>query len=241
MGYGPDAISAMERGVRTPQPELLEKTDEILDAGGLLKEVIPEVKEAMAKARTRHPEWYRDYAGLEAEAVSLYDYSTMGVLGLLQTADYARPCSRNGTRRWTRKPSRSGWPTGSPGSSSSRSGRRRNAASSSNRPYWSGRSRRGFGARRAASAVAAHREHAERTASSDATARIQHPCLGGSFTLLIPKGKEQVAYMEIQGYPRSIIDREKVRILADCYGVIQAQALTPDEPLDLIEKMLEER
>lgn len=57
VGYGPDQISAMERGVRTPRPEFLERADEILGAGGLLREVIPEVEKAMARARTRHPEW----------------------------------------------------------------------------------------------------------------------------------------------------------------------------------------
>jgi hypothetical protein len=71
------------------------------------------------------------------------------------------------------------------------------------------------------------------------TGRHEHPCLDNGFTLLTPKGKEQVAYMEIQGYPRLVTDREEVRILASRYGIIRAQALSPDESLDLIEKMLE--
>lgn len=94
VGYGPDAISAMERGVRVTRPELLERADELLDAGGLLKQAIPEVKEAMKKARTRHPEWYRSYAGLEAEAVELHFYANQGVPGLLQTEDYAQAVFR---------------------------------------------------------------------------------------------------------------------------------------------------
>jgi hypothetical protein len=73
------------------------------------------------------------------------------------------------------------------------------------------------------------------------TGRHEHPCLDNSFTLLTPKGKEQVGYMESQGYPRLITDREEVRILAGRYGIIRAQALNPRESLDLIEKMLEER
>ncbi|WP_218780804.1 DUF5753 domain-containing protein, partial [Streptomyces reticuliscabiei] len=71
------------------------------------------------------------------------------------------------------------------------------------------------------------------------TGRHEHPGLGGSFTLLIPKRKEQVGYMEVQGYPKLITDREEVRILAARYGIIRAQALTPCESLALIEKMLE--
>lgn len=34
VGYGPDAISSMERGVRLIRPEVLEKADALLDAGG---------------------------------------------------------------------------------------------------------------------------------------------------------------------------------------------------------------
>jgi hypothetical protein len=73
------------------------------------------------------------------------------------------------------------------------------------------------------------------------TGRDEHPCLDNSFTLLTPKGKEQVVYMESQGYPRLITGREEVRILAARYGIIRAQALNPHESLDFIEKMLEER
>lgn len=37
LGYGEDLISALERGRRTPQPELVEAADELLGAVGLLK------------------------------------------------------------------------------------------------------------------------------------------------------------------------------------------------------------
>lgn len=40
-GYGPDAISAMERGVRRVRPEVLLKAEELLDAGGLFRRSSP--------------------------------------------------------------------------------------------------------------------------------------------------------------------------------------------------------
>ncbi|MFJ4948599.1 DUF5753 domain-containing protein [Streptomyces sp. NPDC088760] len=89
MGYGPDQISAMERGVRTPRPEFLRRADEILGSNGMFIAVIPEVEEAMTKARTRHPEWYRGYAALEEQASALHVYSNLLVPGLLQTEAYA--------------------------------------------------------------------------------------------------------------------------------------------------------
>ena len=73
------------------------------------------------------------------------------------------------------------------------------------------------------------------------TEREEHPSLGGPFNLLTPKGRQQVAYIEIQGYPRLITDPEEVRIFTERYGIIRAQALTPRESLSLIEKMLGDR
>jgi transcriptional regulator with XRE-family HTH domain len=241
VGYGPDAISAIERGVRTPQPDLLEKADEILDAGGLLREVIPEVQAAMTKARTRHPEWYRDYAGLEAEAVSLYDYSTMGVLGLLQTEDYARAVftqrhppldeetiEKRVADRLSRQQLFEKWPPPECSFVIEQAVLERPIGGSS---VHSGQLRQLLRIGRMRNVQL----------QVMPTSRHEHPCLDNSFTLLIPRGREQVVYMESQGYPRLITDREEVRILAARYGIIRAQALTPDESLDLIEKMLEER
>jgi transcriptional regulator with XRE-family HTH domain len=241
VGYGPDAISAMERGVRRIRPEVLIKADEVLDAGGLLLEVIPDVEEAMAKARTRHPEWYRNYAGLEAEAVSLYDYSTMGVLGLLQTEDYARAVftqrhppldeetiEKRVADRLSRQQLFEKWPP----------------------PECSfvieqAVLERPIGGPLVHVGQLRRLLHIGRLRNVQLqvmpTGRYEHPCLDNSFTLLTPKGREQVGYMESQGYPRLITDREEVRVLAARYGIIRAQALNPHESLDLIEKMLEER
>ncbi|MEV7686632.1 helix-turn-helix domain-containing protein [Streptomyces bungoensis] len=241
VGYGPDQISAMERGVRTPRPEFLERADELLDAAGLFKEVIPQVEEAMTKARTRHPEWYRSYAELEAQAVSLYDYSTMGVLGLLQTEDYSRAVftqrhppldeetiEKRVADRLSRQQIFEQWPP----------------------PEFSFVVEQAV-LERPIGGLEVHRGQLRQLLRIGRmrnvqlqvmpTGRHEHPSLGGSFTLLIPKGKEQVAYMEVQGHPKLITDREGVRVLAGRYGIIRAQALNPYESLDLIEKMLEER
>ncbi|MFK4224073.1 multiprotein-bridging factor 1 family protein [Streptomyces sp. NPDC019890] len=50
---GEDLISAIERGVRTPQPDFLERVDELLTAGGVLKAAVEDVREAQSKALTR--------------------------------------------------------------------------------------------------------------------------------------------------------------------------------------------
>ncbi len=70
------------------------------------------------------------------------------------------------------------------------------------------------------------------------TIAVEHPSLGGSFTLLTPKGRPQVAYLEVQNVSRLVTDPEEVRILAARYGSIRAQALAPRESLSLMFKML---
>ncbi|MFK4067644.1 Scr1 family TA system antitoxin-like transcriptional regulator [Streptomyces sp. NPDC029674] len=234
-------ISAMERGVRTPQPEFLRRADKVLRAGGVLVAAIEDVEEALKKARTRHPEWYRGYAELEAQAVELYDYSCMAILGLLQTEEYARavftqrrpPLDEETVEtriadRLSRQQIFEQWPP----------------------PEFSFVIEESV-LRRPIGGPDVHEKQLQhllrichmRTVQLQVmpTEREEHPSLGGSFTLLTPKKRESVAYMETQGYPRLITDREEVRIIALRYGIIRAQALNPQESRALIEKMLGDR
>ncbi|MGY4741282.1 helix-turn-helix domain-containing protein [Streptomyces sp. ATMOS53] len=240
VGYGPDAISSMERGVRTMRPEVLEQADGLLDAGGLFLEAIPEVREAMSKVRTRHPEWYRSYAALEAEAVELHFYANQGVPGLLQTADYAtavfshrRPLLDEETiekrvaDRLSRQQVFDKWPA----------------------PMCS------F----VLEEVVLDRPIGGRTVQEAQLKQLlrigdlrnveiqvmptnveSHPNMGGAFNLLTPPRHPQVAYTEIQGYPRLITDPEEVRKIVDRYGMIRAMALTPKDSRALIDKKLGE-
>lgn len=240
VGYGPDAISAMERGVRTIRPEVLEKADELLDAGGLFKEAIPEVREAMSRVRTRHPEWYRSYAALEAEAVELHFYANQAMPGLLQTEDYAfavfrqrRPflseetIEKRVTDRLSRQQVFDRWPPpvvsyvleevllDRPiGGSGVFKGQLENLLR--------------VGAMRNVEiqVMPTHRE--------------EHPNLDSAFNLLTPKAHGQVAYTEAQGHPRLITDQEEVRKIVDRYGFMRALALNPMESRTLIEGKLEE-
>ncbi|MFJ9011149.1 helix-turn-helix domain-containing protein [Streptomyces canus] len=240
VGYGPDAVSSMERGVRTLRPEVLIKADELLDAGGLLKEVLPEVEEAMAKTRTRHPEWYRSYAGLEAEAVELHFYANHGVPGLLQTEDYARAVfakrrplldeetiEKRVADRLSRQQVFERWPS----------------------PMVSYVLEeivldRPIGGRRVHPDQLRHllRVGGMRNIEIQVmpSGLEEHPNMDGAFNLLTPKGHGQVAYTEVQGHPRLITDSEEVRKIADRYGIMRAMALSPSESRKLIAQKLEE-
>ncbi|MFJ3665800.1 helix-turn-helix domain-containing protein [Streptomyces sp. NPDC090106] len=241
VGYGTDQVSAVERGVRTPRPEFLSRADEVLDAGGLLRAVIPEVERAMAKTRTRHPEWYRSYAGLEAEAVELHFYASNGVPGLLQTEQHARSVfakrrpflaeetiEQRVADRLARQQIFERWPPPS--------------------------------VSYVLEEVVLDRPIGGRLVHADQLRRLleigelrnveiqvmptsleEHPNLGGAFNLLTPRKHPQVAYTEAQGHPRLITDSEEVRKIADRYGIMRAIALAPVESRVLIEKKLEGR
>ncbi|MFI2348486.1 helix-turn-helix domain-containing protein [Streptomyces sp. NPDC019443] len=238
---GEDLISSMERGVRTPQPDFLVRADELLGAGGVLRAAVEDVREAQKKARTRHPEWYRDYAKLEAEAIELHDYSNQVVHGLLQTEDYARAIfsqrrplldgetiEKRVADRLARQQMFERWPA--PTCSFILE------EAAIQRPI-------GGPAVHEAQLQQLLRIGRLRTVELQImpTDREEHPNVDGVFTLLTAKARQQVAYTEVQGYPRLITDTEEVRLITARYGILRSQALNARETLSLIEKMLGER
>ncbi|MFG3510162.1 Scr1 family TA system antitoxin-like transcriptional regulator [Streptomyces sp. NPDC047821] len=238
LGYGEETISSVERGRRTPQPELLVAVDELLECGGLLASAAEDVERARARRRVRHPEWFRDYARLEAEAVQLCYFANQAVPGLLQTKEYARAVfasrqplfdeetiEQRVTARMARQELMTRWPPPTVSAIIQESVLRQ--------PFG------GLDIQRV------QLEHLLETGDLRhveiqvmPTTSQDHAGMGGPFTLLTPKGKPQVAYLEVQHISRLITDPDEVRVLAAKHGSIRGQALTPRESLRLIEKML---
>lgn len=241
IGYGEETISSVERARRTPQPELLAAVDRVLECGGLLAAAAEDVDRAKARRRVRHPEWFQDYARLEADAVELHDYSSLAVPGLLQTEAHARvvfatrrplldeqTVEQRVAARLDRQRIFDRWP-----------------------PPFTTFILEESVLRRPLGGWDVHRKQLEALLRFGSlrsvelqvlpTERREHPSLGGPFIMLTPKGRPQMAYLEVQHVSRLITDPDEVRILAARYGSIRAQALTPEESLTLIEKMLGER
>ncbi|WP_037645399.1 helix-turn-helix domain-containing protein [Streptomyces exfoliatus] len=236
-----DLVSSIERGVRTPQPDFLIRADPALGAGGVLIAAVDDVREALARARVRHPDWFRSFAKEEAEAVANHYYEVQAVPGLLQTPAYAgslfersRPMLDEATiekrvaDRISRQTIFDRWPV--PTISFVLE------AAVLLRPFGGPK---------------VHREQLLRIleVAQRRTVELQilpqdggeHPYLGGPFTLLTPKGRREVAYTEIYGHARLIVDPEEVRHYSERYGILRSQALTKRESLDWIEKRLGER
>ncbi|MGC0338121.1 helix-turn-helix domain-containing protein [Streptomyces sp. SLBN-8D4] len=84
VGYGEDLIYKIEGGKRIPRQEYLDRSDEVLGAGGLISASWEDVK------KVRYPKKVRDLAEREAKAVEIGVYVGLSIHGLLQTPEHAR-------------------------------------------------------------------------------------------------------------------------------------------------------
>ncbi|MFJ8935678.1 helix-turn-helix domain-containing protein [Streptomyces sp. NPDC102365] len=83
--YSVPTVASIEQGRRFPPPDFVERAEGVLDAFGALR--------GAARHLSRRPglaSWFRQWARLEEEAVSLYTYECRLIPGLLQTEAYAR-------------------------------------------------------------------------------------------------------------------------------------------------------
>lgn len=84
IGYGEDLVYKVEGGRRIPRPEFLDKSDEVLGAGGRVSAMKEDI------ARVRYPKKVRELVKMEARAVEVAVYAEHSIHGLLQTEGHAR-------------------------------------------------------------------------------------------------------------------------------------------------------
>ncbi|MFH9742054.1 Scr1 family TA system antitoxin-like transcriptional regulator [Streptomyces roseolus] len=209
-----DLISAIERGVRTPQPDFLLLADSALGGTGVLTAAVEDTEKALSRARTRHPDWFQSFAKEEARAVAAHYYEVQAVPGILQTPAYARSLFEH---------------------------RRPMLDEETIETRIADRiSRQALFERWPAPTLTFVLEAAVQLQILPLDGE-EHPYLDGAFTLLTPPGRREVAYTEIYGHARLITDPEEVRQHSERYGILRSQALTKRESLTWIEKLLGER
>ncbi|MFD5704001.1 helix-turn-helix domain-containing protein [Streptomyces lasiicapitis] len=90
IGYSAHFIASIEQGRRFPPPRFVDQTEVTLDAFGTLRLVAHQLSRQRGLAS-----WFRRWAQLEQEAITLYTYECRLIPGLLQTPAYAEQVFAN--------------------------------------------------------------------------------------------------------------------------------------------------
>ncbi|MFD3465705.1 helix-turn-helix domain-containing protein [Streptomyces sp. NPDC058682] len=234
LGYSASSISSYEQGRRIPPPRFIDRADEELGAGGVLKVLKEEV------ARAQYPAFFRDAAKLEAGAVELHIFATLAVPGLLQTEEYARAVfamrrplldeetiEQRVSARLARQRIFSRQPMPTISFVIDESVLRRSLGG---RSIMRGQLEQLL--------LQGQRRNVEiQVMPTDCE---EHCGLGGPFTLIETRDGRRIAYVEVQKESRLYTERAAVRELEEQYGILRAQALTPRASLALVEKLLGE-
>ncbi|AKH82805.1 DNA-binding protein [Streptomyces sp. CNQ-509] len=88
--YSKHTVASIEGGRRMPPPDFVERAEPVLGDTGVLRRSVPHVVRRPGLAR-----WFRAWAHLETDAISLYTYECRLIPGLLQTEVYARSSFMN--------------------------------------------------------------------------------------------------------------------------------------------------
>ncbi|MEU6060511.1 helix-turn-helix transcriptional regulator [Streptomyces sp. NPDC047097] len=231
-GYSTSLVAMVEAGDRGPRGNLAPIADKLLGAGGALIAVAEEVIVIGAAA------WFEDYLDEEKNAAAVHTYENQLIPGLLQTEAYARAVYQQATpplaeeeieefvttrlarqRLFTRKPL----------------------------PVIS------FvleiaALRKRPGGAAVLKENLLHILEIGKLRNVEiqvmpedveyHAGLSGSFVLLeIGKERTQLVYVEGQGGRYFLTDQPDVSNVAARYGLLRAQAYSPEESLRLIEEM----
>lgn len=232
LGYSVSTIAAYEQGRRVPPPEVIDQADELLDAGGVLKEMKEEVE------RAQFPAFFRDAARLETQAVELHVYATKAVPGLLQTEEYARAVftmsrpllpdetvEQRVAARLARQEIFVHVPLPTISFIVEESVLRRPLGG---RGVMRGQLEQIM--------LLGQRRNVEiQVMPTDVE---EHAGLEGPFTLIETRDGRRIAYVEGYKDSRLHTDRKPVRELEEQYGILRAQALTPRASLIFVEKLL---
>ncbi|MGW2917148.1 helix-turn-helix domain-containing protein [Streptomyces angustmyceticus] len=234
IGYGENLIYKIERGVRIPRPEYLDKADEALGAGGKIAAMKKDVEQA------RYPKKVRDLTRWEAEAVELGAYGSHNLHGLLQTEEYARALFE------MRRPA---WSQDKVDREVAARVTRRSIFERTPAPALTFVQEE-VTLRRPIGGTMVLRRQLERMLDVGQlrnveiqvmpTNREDHAGMGGRIHLLKFGDGSVVGHSEGQFGSRPVSHPKEIQVLELRYGIIRAQALTPQESLAFIEKVLGE-
>lgn len=235
-GYTASAISAVETNAQPASDDMLVALEPAI---GLGMGVFEEAREYML--RDKYPPQFKDFARMEAGAVSLSSYETYQVAGLFQTEDYARALIGGS---YPKLP-----PEEVEELVEARMARkalfdRTNPQAMIELILDESVLRRPFGSWEILRAqLRSLAEDAERdnvtiqVVANDRGLKGSHAGVEGNMVLVETEDHRHVVYLEIEDESLLISDPVKVARLAHRYAKIRSQALSPEDSLSLIRKL----
>ncbi len=234
LGYSASTIASFEQGRRIPPPRAVDRSDEVLDAGGLLTVWKEQLEQA------QYPVFFQGMAQLEKQAIELLMYDTMVVNGLLQTEEYMRALLA------MRRP-----PLDQETIEQRVTARLARQDIFERRPapllsFVMDESvlRHRYGGTSVLRGQLEHllligqRRNVELQVMP--TDCEDNAGVNGPFTVVTRKDGKKFLYVEAQNTSSLVTDPEQTVLAAARYGIIRSQALTPRESLAFIEKLLGE-
>jgi transcriptional regulator with XRE-family HTH domain len=239
INYTGAAISNIENCKGLPSEKMLAGLEEVLGGGtGLIKMA------GKYLVLDRYPPYFQDYVLLEAEALSISSYETLVIDGLFQTEAYARALLRCGfppldeeeveqlvEARMDRKALFDRKPVPLIELILEESALMRQIGSDEVM-----KGQLGYLAE-----CAARRNVTIQVLPLNRGARGEHAGLRGPMKLIETPEHRHLVYLEFQGKSLLISEPEEVSVLAQRYAMMRAQALGPDESLNLIKRLAGER
>ncbi|WP_327268701.1 DUF5753 domain-containing protein [Streptomyces sp. NBC_01218] len=234
-GVQVETIASIEQGRRTLLPDLAHRLDELLDTKGALATAVENMPEV-----DLIPAWAEQYMDLEREALALSWFENQVLPGLLQTESYAEAVFRNRV------------PVFGADEIAAQTALRMERQEILRRPVPPTISMVVWEAVLKLRLVSGD-EHARQLQHLLACARLPGVCLqilpfastthaglNGPFTLLETPDHQYVAYSETQRGSHLVSDPTDVSILTQKYAMLRAQALSPEQTMRLLERLLGE-
>ncbi|MFE0672450.1 Scr1 family TA system antitoxin-like transcriptional regulator [Streptomyces sp. NPDC058867] len=232
VGLSRHTVASLELGRRMPDPRFAERAEGVLGNTGALARA--------AQHLTRQPglaAWFRQWARLEASAITLYTYECRLVPGLLQTEAYARTLFTNQLPPLSDEQIEAQW--------LAREERQRLLTERPNTAFAFILEEHLF--RRRTGGAEVTRELIEHVLGIAQLRNIEiqimptqqenHAGLGGPMRLLETSENQWFAYCEGQESGQFIADRKVVSMLQMRYARMRSQALTLRDSLSLLQRM----
>ncbi|MFG2964649.1 Scr1 family TA system antitoxin-like transcriptional regulator [Streptomyces sp. NPDC048288] len=236
VGLDEQTVASIEQGRRALKPDVAARMDEVLDTKGMLAAGVANLPDV-----DQFPMWAEVYMEHEREAIALSWYDNAVLPGLLQTEAYVRAVLRN------RVPAYDGDEVET--RTAARLERqeilhRRNAPTLSF-VVWEPVLLMALGGPEVRRGQLRHlRELAELPCVSLQFLLLSSPChagVNGPFILLETPDHQHLAYTESQRGSQWVSDADEVSRLARKYAMLRTQALTTQDSMGLLDRLLGER